>query len=246
MHTPDFLSSTIPMSVQSRIQLEMQALMSYGASAAAVELLFRYRALDIFLPAISRHLSALSVPRDRRRSTKPSPYLHLLLSKLDERVSSSLPAPPAAWVAMLMAALVAERCEQLRQGKRSALAELEGDVGGPLALFASVVESVRRCMGAPGPSMSFPTIPRVQLDAAAHCLIQELRQRPNSMEEVKKTQHSSRDKHQRGEKRAMHLVMDVLRDPAVGWTQASALPFIVPDPLSEKSRALRGQNNAAA
>lgn len=82
---------------KSRILMEVDYMLSFGAAEASIYLLQRYHLLEILLPVQAAHLAQ----HDHRRSGQSPVMLMKLLSNLDRLVSCERPSHGCLWVAIL-------------------------------------------------------------------------------------------------------------------------------------------------
>lgn len=55
---------------ESRVRMEAEALFGYGSAAASLQLLWRYRLLDVLLPQLAERFARAKLPRYLRISTE--------------------------------------------------------------------------------------------------------------------------------------------------------------------------------
>ncbi|BDA44328.1 probable poly(A) polymerase I [Coccomyxa sp. Obi] len=98
----------------SRLLMEAQALFSYGAAAASLRLLWRYRLLDVLAPPLAARFTHRRVPRNPRRPVSSEPVLQLL-EELDGKVQPHHPIDWTVWTAVMIAPLVTHNLEAAQQ-----------------------------------------------------------------------------------------------------------------------------------
>ncbi|XP_027771462.1 uncharacterized protein LOC107014795 isoform X2 [Solanum pennellii] len=91
------LSSAIMSLSKSRIMMELNYMMSYGAAEPSLSLLQRYNILEIVLPFHGTYLTQQA----SKQSGKSSVMLMKLFSSLDQLVSCGQPSHDSVWVALL-------------------------------------------------------------------------------------------------------------------------------------------------
>ncbi|XP_059284416.1 uncharacterized protein LOC132037810 isoform X3 [Lycium ferocissimum] len=91
------LSSNILSLSKSRIMMELNYMMSYGAAEPSLSLLHRYNILEILLPFQGAHLAQQA----SKQLDKSSVMLMKLFSSLDQLVTCDQPSHDSVWVALL-------------------------------------------------------------------------------------------------------------------------------------------------
>ncbi|CAL8470290.1 g9832 [Coccomyxa elongata] len=97
-----------------RLLMEAQALFSYGAAAASLRLLWRYRLLDVLAPPLAARFTHRRVPRNPRRTVSSEPVLQLL-EELDCKVQPHNPIDWMVWTAVMVAPLVTHSLETVQK-----------------------------------------------------------------------------------------------------------------------------------
>ncbi|EIE26242.1 hypothetical protein COCSUDRAFT_83617 [Coccomyxa subellipsoidea C-169] len=101
----------------SRLLMEAQALFSYGAAAASLRLLWRYRLLDLLVPPLAERFTRRRLPRNPRRPVS-EPVLDLL-EQLDAKMQPHLPIDWTVWAAVMVAPLVTDALGAAQRAKRA-------------------------------------------------------------------------------------------------------------------------------
>eukprot|EP00884_Botryococcus_braunii_P009853 jgi/Botrbrau1/1886/Bobra.0005s0003.1 len=91
---------------QGRIMMEVNALMAYGSSSPAVQLMWRYGVLKVLFPIHAAYLQRKGHPKNPRKIRQEP--LFELLDHIDSLASPQRPLRPSVWISALAAPLIAE------------------------------------------------------------------------------------------------------------------------------------------
>eukprot|EP00898_Chlorokybus_atmophyticus_P000352 jgi/Chlat1/1317/Chrsp118S01745 len=168
----------------SRLALELESLMSYGAAEQSLKMLYRLDILQPLLPWHQKHLEALDYTK---KSSKKRAVLLDLLASLDAVSASHKPIKPALWLAVLalplglgddakagkllfhtLQALVAFVHGRATQEQKSLIAEAGGRAGASDDVGEALL-SASELVGKMGPGIS-AGMPKVALDLASRLL----------------------------------------------------------------------------
>lgn len=168
-------AALVPSLGQGRLSMELAALFSHGAAAPAAALLWRFRLLDLLMPAHAAHMQRHKAARRPRAADKVPPPLLRALAGLDAHVSTAQPAEPALWAAALAAPLLADATPRKR-GRPQKQAEFLA-TGPSLKEVNGVLRAMTAAHSLPGMDEGVtigPLVPRRVAPAVAKLLIKAM------------------------------------------------------------------------